>query len=152
MEKWDTDSEVMWIPHRKGKWEITWVPEIEYQNVVSSRFNKKFPGRSDQLVAGCEFYDHDTTTDGRRSDAAAHVFHKFSMSSNASMQFVCEYINRPPKAEIFDKDMIKMCVYGCQILVENNKVGILKYFENRGYYEYLMDRPDMTTQNGVEVR
>ncbi|MDB4335739.1 hypothetical protein OAA03_00600 [bacterium] len=139
------DSEVMWIPHRKGKWEITWVPDAENQNVVSSRFSKKFPGRADQLVAGCDPYDHDTTTDGRRSDAAAHVFHKFSMSSDASMQFVCEYINRPPKAEIFYEDMIKMCVfYGCQILVENNKVGILKYFENRGYYEYLMDRPDMT--------
>ena len=38
-----------------------------------------------------------------------------------------------------------MCVfYGCQMLVENNKVGIIKYFENRGYYEYLMDRPDTT--------
>ncbi len=139
------DSEVMWIPHRKGKWEITWVPETQNQNVISSRHNKKFPGRSGELVAGCDPYDHDTTTDGRRSDAAAHVFHKFSMSSDASMQFVCEYINRPPKAEIFYEDMIKMCVfYGCQILVENNKVGILKYFENRGYYEYLMDRPDMT--------
>ena len=139
------DSEVVWIPHRKGKWEITWVPEAQNQNVVSSRYNKKFPGRTGELVAGCDPYDHDTTTDGRRSDAAAHVFHKFSMSSDASMQFVCEYINRPPKAEIFYEDMIKMCVfYGCQILVENNKVGILKYFENRGYYEYLMDRPDMT--------
>ena len=139
------DAEVIWIPHRKGKWEISWVPEPEDQNVVGSRFNKKFPGRSGNLVAGCDPYDHDTTTDGRRSDAAAHVFHKFSMSSDASMQFVCEYINRPPKAEIFYEDMIKMCVfYGCQILVENNKVGILKHFENRGYYEYLMDRPEMT--------
>ena len=139
------DSEVIWVPHRKGKWEISWVPDAQDQNVVGKRFNKKFPGRSDNLVAGCDPYDHDTTTDGRRSDAAAHVFHKFSMSSDASMQFVCEYINRPPKAEIFYEDMIKMCVfYGCQILVENNKVGILKYFENRGYYEYLMDRPEMT--------
>jgi len=139
------DSEVIWVPHRKGKWEISWVPEAGEQNVISSRFNRKFPGRSDNLVAGCDPYDHDTTTDGRRSDAAAHVFHKFSMSSDASMQFVCEYINRPPKSEIFYEDMIKMCVfYGCQILVENNKVGILKYFENRGYYEYLMDRPEMT--------
>ena len=139
------DAEVIWVPHAKGKWDISWVPETQDQNVIGSRFNKKFPGRSDSLVAGCDPYDHDTTTDGRRSDAAAHVFHKFSMSSDASMQFVCEYINRPPKSEIFYEDMIKMCVfYGCQILVENNKVGILKYFENRGYYEYLMDRPEMT--------
>tara|TARA_R110002020_G_scaffold63770_7_gene169853 strand:- start:4822 stop:6906 length:2085 start_codon:yes stop_codon:yes gene_type:complete len=139
------DSEVVWLPHRKGKWLVSWIPELEHQNVIGNRYNKKFPGRSDALVAGCDPYDHDTTTDGRRSDAAAHILHKFSMSSDASMQFVCEYINRPPKAEIFYEDMIKMCVfYSCQILVENNKVGILKYFENRGYYEYLMDRPDMT--------
>jgi hypothetical protein len=139
------DSEVVWLPHRKGKWLVSWIPELEHQNVIGSRYNKKFPGRSNVLVAGCDPYDHDTTTDGRRSDAAAHVLHKFTMGSDASMQFVCEYINRPPKAEIFYEDMIKMCVfYGCQILVENNKVGILKYFENRGYYEYLMDRPDMT--------
>jgi len=139
------DKEVVWIPHKKGKWEISWVPNSENQNIIISKNNKKFPGRADSLVAGCDPYDHDTTTDGRRSDAAAHVFHKFSMASSASMQFVCEYINRPPKAEIFYEDMIKMCVfYGCQMLVENNKVGIIKYFENRGYYEYLMDRPDTT--------
>jgi hypothetical protein len=60
-------------------------------------------------------------------------------------QFVCEYIFRPPKADIFYEDMIKQCVfYGCPILVENNKIGIIKYFERRGYYEYLMDRPEST--------
>jgi len=139
------DGEVIWLPHRHGKWLISWIPEEGQRNVISSKSGRKFPGMSSQLVAGCDPYDHDTTTDGRRSDAAAHVFHKYSMNSDASMQFVCEYINRPPKSEIFYEDMIKMCVfYGCQILVENNKVGILKYFENRGYYEYLMDRPDMT--------
>ena len=139
------DSEVMWIPHKKGKFLISWIPEEGMRNNVKSKRGKKAPGLSNILVAGCDPYDHDTTTDGRRSNAAAHVFHKFNMASDASMQFVCEYINRPPKADIFYEDMIKMCVfYGCEILVENNKVGILKYFENRGYYEYLMDRPDST--------
>lgn len=28
-----------------------------------------------------------------------------------SEQFVCEYINRPPKAEIFYEDMIKQCIF-----------------------------------------
>ena len=67
------------------------------------------------------------------------------MAFDFSEVFVCEYINRPPKAEIFYEDMIKQCVfYGCPILVENNKIGIIKYFERRGYYDYLMDRPEST--------
>tara|TARA_R100001530_G_C4246549_1_gene136713 strand:- start:132 stop:677 length:546 start_codon:yes stop_codon:yes gene_type:complete len=60
-------------------------------------------------------------------------------------QFVCEYIARPPKAEMFYEDVLKTCIfYGCPILIENNKVGIIKYFERRGYYNYLMDRPEST--------
>ena len=30
------------------------------------------------------------------------------------------------------------------ILIENNKIGIIKYFERRGYFNYLMDRPEST--------
>jgi hypothetical protein len=41
--------------------------------------------------------------------------------------------------------MLKMCVfYGCQILVENNKVGLINYFEQHGFGEYLMERPEST--------
>lgn len=140
------DSEVIWIPNNKGKWEICWVPDEDKRNLIETKYNKKRPGNSINLVAGCDPYDHDTTTDGRRSNAACHVYHKFTMDENAPCeQFVCEYIFRPPKAEIFYEDMIKQCVfYGCQILIENNKIGIIKYFERRGYYEYLMDRPEST--------
>jgi|8_EtaG_2_1085327.scaffolds.fasta_scaffold01946_3 hypothetical protein len=140
------DSEVIWIPNNKGKWEICWVPDEGKRNLIENKNNKKKPGNSLNLVAGCDPYDHDTTTDGRRSNAACHVYHKFTMDENAPCeQFVCEYIHRPPKADIFYEDMIKQCVfYGCPILVENNKIGIIKYFERRGYYEYLMDRPEST--------
>lgn len=35
-----------------------------------------------------------------------------------------------------------MCVfYGYPILIENNKYGIARHFESRGYDGYLMDRP-----------
>ena len=59
--------------------------------------------------------------------------------------FVCEYIHRPPKAEIFFEDMLMQCVfYGCPILVENNKIGLIQYFKRRGYEKYLMARPEST--------
>jgi hypothetical protein len=39
--------------------------------------------------------------------------------------------------------MIKMCVYyGCSVLYENNKVGMLHYFNDRGYGSFLMWLPE----------
>ena len=51
--------------------------------------------------------------------------------------------SRPDLASIFYEDVL-MCAffYGYPLLVENNKYGIVRYFESRGYDGYLMDRPD----------
>jgi len=139
------DSEVIWQPRKNGKFTIAWIPPEDRRNNKTTNNGRVFPGNDIEVVAGCDPYDHDTTTDGRRSDAAAYVYKKFSMRDDFSNVFVCEYIHRPPKADIFYEDMIKMCYfYGCQILVENNKVGIIEYFERRGYNNYLMDRPEST--------
>ena len=38
--------------------------------------------------------------------------------------------------------------YGAKVLIENNKYGIARYFETRGYMGYLMDRPkNLSTGN-----
>lgn len=141
----EKDTSVMWKPGSQGRWRISWIPPEERRNKSKMIYNKKAPGNDIEMVAGCDPYDHDTTTDGRRSDAACYVYKKFSMIDDFSNQFVCEYIARPPKAEMFYEDVLKTCVfYGCPILIENNKIGIIKYFERRGYYNYLMDRPEST--------
>ena len=59
-----------------------------------------------------------------------------------SNTFVLEYASRPPLAKIFYEDVLMAAVfYGFPILIENNKYGIARYFESRGYDGYLMDRP-----------
>jgi hypothetical protein len=59
-----------------------------------------------------------------------------------SNMFVLEYASRPPLAKIFYEDVLMAAVfYGYPILIENNKYGIARYFESRGYDDYLMDRP-----------
>ena len=59
-----------------------------------------------------------------------------------SNMFVVEYAARPPLAKIFYEDVLMAAVfYGYPILIENNKYGIARYFESRGYDGYLMDRP-----------
>ena len=69
--------------------------------------------------------------------------------------FVVEYASRPDLASIFYEDVL-MCsfFYGYPLLVENNKYGIVRYFESRGYDGYLMDRPDhlKTGNSSVNVR
>ena len=57
--------------------------------------------------------------------------------------FVLEYASRPPLAKIFYEDVLMAAVfYGYPILIENNKYGIARYFESRGYDGYLMNRPE----------
>jgi len=41
--------------------------------------------------------------------------------------------------------------YGYPLLVENNKYGIVRYFEKRGYDGYIMDRPKHLTPPGARV-
>ena len=66
--------------------------------------------------------------------------------------FVVEYASRPDLARIFYEDVL-MCAffYGYPILIENNKYGIARYFESRGYDGYLMDRPDHLKTSNAKV-
>ena len=57
--------------------------------------------------------------------------------------FVAEYASRPPLAKIFYEDVLMAAkYYGYPILIENNKYGIARYFESRGYQDWLLDRPE----------
>jgi hypothetical protein len=72
-----------------------------------------------------------------------------------SNMFVLEYASRPPLAKIFYEDVLMAAVfYGYPILIENNKYGIARYFESRGYDGYLMDRPRhlMSSSSKVNVK
>ena len=71
-----------------------------------------------------------------------------------SNMFVAEYCSRPPMAKIFYEDILMASFfYGYPLLVENNKYGIVRYFESRGYDGYLLDRPShLTTSGSVAVK
>ena len=57
--------------------------------------------------------------------------------------FVVEYVSRPPMPSIFYEDVLMASFYyGYPLLIENNKYGIVRYFESRGYDGYVLDRPD----------
>jgi hypothetical protein len=78
------------------------------------------------------------------------MYNKFNMDVPPNT-FVVEYASRPDLASIFYEDVL-MCAffYGYPILIENNKYGIARYFESRGYDGYLMDRPSHLKNSSSE--
>lgn len=135
------DSKVIFRPDPNGRFKTSWMPPEELRNNVVMNYGKRTPGNAWLGVGGVDSYDLDSTVDGRGSKGALHLYNKVNMEHPSNI-FVLQYASRPPLARIFYEDVLMAAVfYGYMILIENNKYGIARYFENRGYDGYLMDRP-----------
>ena len=138
----EKDKEVVFNPNPQGRWRIAWMPKPEERNKYVIKYGKKHPANDHIGVGGVDSYDLDSTVDNRGSKGACHLYNKFSLAAPANM-FVAEYASRPPLARIFYEDVLMAAVfYGYPLLIENNKYGIVRYFESRGYEEYVMKRPE----------
>jgi hypothetical protein len=136
------DSEVVFSPNPQGRWRVAWMPPEELKNKYKIEYGKKLPANDHIGVGGVDSYDLDSTTDNRGSKGACHLYNKFNLAVPSNM-FVAEYASRPPLAKIFYEDILMASVfYGYPLLIENNKYGIVRHFEARGYEEYVMKRPE----------
>jgi len=143
------DTEVLFHPDATGRWYISWMPSPENRNSKKEVYGKRTPANTHLGVGGVDSYDLDATVDGRGSKGACHLYNKFNMAVPSNL-FVAEYASRPPMAKIFYEDVLMAAVfYGYQLLIENNKYGIARYFESRGYDNYLMDRPEHLKTSSV---
>lgn len=136
------DSKVFFNPNSQGRWYVCWMPEEDERSLVKEERGRRVPPNPNAGCGGVDSYDLDATVDSRSSKGACHIYNKFSLSG-ASNMFVAEYASRPPMASIFYEDVLMAAVfYGYPLLIENNKYGIVRYFESRGYDGYVMDRPE----------
>lgn len=135
------DEEVAFSPDPNGRFRVAWLPPDHLRNKKADERGKRIAPNAHIGVGGVDSYDLDATVDGRGSKGALHMYNKFNMDVPPNM-FVVEYASRPDLASIFYEDVL-MCAffYGYPLLIENNKYGIARYFESRGYDGYLMDRP-----------
>ena len=150
----EKDTEVVFGPDPNGRFKIAWMPPNEVRNQSKFHRGKRIAPNAELGVGGVDSYDLDATVDGRGSKGALHMYNKFHMEHPSNM-FVLEYASRPPLAKIFYEDVLMAAVfYGYPILIENNKYGIARYFESRGYDGYLMDRPKhlMSSSSKVNVK
>lgn len=123
----------------------------------------RYKPRNNALYAiGCDPYDARDVRDlGAASKGAAYVFWKPDLLHEAeqfdthgeeapgywpSDSFIVEYVNRPPRPRDFYEDMIKLChLFGCSILPENNKPGIIAWFQDRGYGDFISGKVDIVS-------
>ena len=137
------DTKVIFMPDKRGRFAISWVPPKQIQNNVHVRNGIKFPGNEHIGSFGCDSYDISAVVDGRGSNGSLHGQTKFHMDEAPVNEFFLEYIARPQTAEIFFEEVLMACVfYGMPILAENNKPRLLYHFKNRGYRGFCMNRPD----------
>ena len=137
------DSQVIFYPDRKGRFKVSWVPPQQLQNRVVLKNGIKYPGNEHMGAFGCDSYDISGTVDGIGSKGALHGLTRFSMEDAPANSFFCEYLSRPPTAEMFFEDVLMALVfYGMPILAENNKPRLLYYLRRRGYRGFSMNRPD----------
>jgi len=139
------DTEVIWKPNKKGAFEISYLPKPELTNRVIKRGDLYFPNNKLNFIAGGDPYDYDQTKDTKRSNGTGFVKFKYStLHSNLvhNDSLIVRYSNRPPMANIYYEDMIRMCHYfGCEFLAERNKIGLIRYFQQRGYGNFLICLP-----------
>jgi hypothetical protein len=139
------DTFVEFHPSPEGRFYVAWMPKPEDSNKKIMRYGQPHPENSHVGVGGVDSYDIDATVDSRSSKGAFLFYNKrhFLGDHTPVNLFVLEYAARPPKATIFYEDVLMAAVYyGYPLLIENNKQRIIHYFEERGYINYVMKRPD----------
>ena len=148
------DKEVVFSPDPKGRFHVSWMPPKDRRNVIHEERGKKVAPFPQYGCGGVDSYDLDETVDGRGSKGALHLYNKFNMDDKTpSNMFVLEYASRPDLASIFYEDVLMASVfYGYPLLIENNKYGIVRHFEKRGWDGYVLDRPKHLTPPGSNIK
>lgn len=142
------DSNVVFFPNSKGRFKISWIPSVvddteHLMNRVKKVGDMYYPLNGDVLRFGCDPFSL-KSTHGEGSKGGLHgktlMFPEGGAPSNS---FIVEYISRPSDEIIFFEDVIK-CIYfyGAPILVESNRIDLLRHMRNRGYRGFVMDRLD----------
>lgn len=149
----ERDTKVLWEPSRNGRWEVVKLFEKEQDsNNIIRRGGLYYPNNTLRFTMGVDPVDHNQTEDGRMSMGAGLVMQKYSAVNEEdpyNHAFVAKYVHRPDAVSVLYEDMLKAAVYyGANILFENNKIGMLNYFNDRGYEHFLIWLPERT-QRGI---
>lgn len=167
------DTKVIFIPSEDGKFVVSQLLKNGEDCASMESGGIKYPLLAHKYRGGCDPFEHENVNDKNRASKGAGVIMRMYDDNEdgakrddagapydfawewKSKQPVCHYAFREEDPDLFFEDMLMMhYYYGCQMNVENNKGAIKKHFRQRGYAQYIMDRPESTfdpTQRGVNL-
>lgn len=141
------DSKVIFLENPNGKFLISYLPTDHETNLVKKTYQGWMPLNNSNYTAGCDPYDHKEVSDGHRSrmsNGAFCIMKKYNPLAPTKYDKgpVLLYVNRPGNPEEFYEDVLMALVYyGIHGLIENQKPGILRYFEARDYKNFAYTIP-----------
>ena len=142
------DGDVEFHPDDGGRFKIAWMPskvdDTEHlRNRVKTLGEKFYPLNLELVRFGNDPFSL-KSTHGKGSKGGMHGKTIINPEGGApSNKFVLEYLARPADETIFFEDVIMCCrFYGSPILVESNRIDLLRHMRNRGYRGFAMDRLD----------
>lgn len=145
-DKGERDGKVIFVEKQNGRYKVhsdIGVFDTAFYNDIKHVGTKKYPNATTKYSMGVDPFDHSITVSKDRSDGAGYVYRKFDALDEYSETFLVQYLHRPEKAEIFYEDMLKLAhFFGCKVLAEDNKVGMINYFVSRGYENFLEKLPN----------
>ena len=151
------DEDVEFQPNPHGRFKVSWMPSVidntqKLQNNVREKNGLFFPLNTEMVRFGCDPFSY-KSTHGKGSKGGIHGKTLTLPDGGAPANiFVVEYIARPPDETIFFEDVIKVCrFYGSPILIESNRMDLLRHMRNRGYRGFVMNRLDKIKLNEQEI-
>lgn len=143
-------GEVAWEEDPHGRW-------YRYKDSPeSNRNNKRLMGghwhpTGRTFFSGCDPVDHGRVRYGSGSMAVSHVISMPNPDLGLKRKtFVCQYAYRHTDPNLFYEDILMQCIYyNSPILVENQKKGLINYFEDHKFGGYCMYDPTETDPKKV---
>lgn len=102
----------------------------------------KKPPKNVDSVLGVDNYDY-RRVQGTDPSKGAAIQYKFRDSFGTGIRsiFPMSYVGRPARPSIFYEDMIKFAIYSRSLVqTENKNRNMIDYFEDRGYFDWLLPK------------
>ena len=149
-------GDVVWMPDPNGRWEVSRHPD-KPNNYITLQNGRKAPGNTDHSAMGVDPFDAMMPKTGG-SDGAFCVGMMHEPIRDMDMSFdehdilltngmwsdscACDYASRPFRPEEFYEDALMTAIYfGCQMLVEYNKPGLVNWGFEKGFGAYFAQKP-----------
>lgn len=141
---WKTYGQsVQWVATPKGRWLRVKADVHPHDSLSSESAGYKTdyqPNGTELYCCGIDPFSHSKVEGKQKSDGAFYIKRKHDpINPDTTDMFVTQYLYRTNEVEAFYEDVfITLFHYGCLGLIENQKIGLVGYFENARVQNFLV--------------